>query len=205
MSERKRPSTRKPSGHELELWVHATKDVRPMRARTRKQTKTKTRVAAAKPAAASKIAAAAAAKPGKPPATSRILSPRAPPAKPPAKSVAKPAPSIIGVTGLDGSRARKLKRGALEIEARLDLHGATEEVAHHRLVDFIHQASRAHKRVVLVITGKGSGGRDGVLRRLLPRWLAEPGLVGAIVAVTGAARRHGGDGALYIYLRRRQR
>jgi len=111
--------------------------------------------------------------------------------------------------------ARRIASGAIEIEARLDLHGLTQSLAHARLVSFLQSAARSGVKTVLVITGKGAA-RDrgaavsfrddreetGVLRRNLPRWLAEPPLRGLVISYQSAATRHGGDGAFYILLRR---
>ncbi|MFI4936493.1 MAG: Smr/MutS family protein [Caulobacterales bacterium] len=58
-------------------------------------------------------------------------------------------------------------------------------------------------RSVLVITGKGALG-DGVLRRHAPDWLAEPPLREHVAGISEAHRRHGGDGALYVALKRRR-
>lgn len=116
----------------------------------------------------------------------------------------------------DRRKARQIAKGRVEIEARIDLHGLREHEAHMRLAGFLRQAHAAGKRTVLVITGKGrvdddpykpfSLGEDrrepGVLRRNVPRWLAEPDLARIVVSYTAAATRHGGEGALYIHLRR---
>lgn len=170
------------------LWHHATRHVKPLKGKK------------IKPASTPKLAA----KPGPKPAPSPLSAAKthaAKPAKPatPAKVAAHPR---MDLTALDGTRAKKLKRGDLAIEDRIDLHGATETVAHRRLEEFVTGAARANLRVVLVITGKGTGGR-GVLRESVPRWLKEPLLRAHVVAMSPAAQRHGGDGALYLYLRRR--
>lgn len=117
--------------------------------------------------------------------------------------------------GLDGRTRGRLERGALEPEARLDLHGMTETIAHRALITFIYGAAARGHRLVLVVTGKGlpddpyapfdlelAVRRRGVLRTLTPRWLAEPGLSRFIAEVRTAHRRHGGEGALYVYLRK---
>jgi len=116
-------------------------------------------------------------------------------------------------TGIDGSRARDLKKGALEPQARLDLHGMTEQAAHRALTTFLRGAQARGLRLLLIVTGKGvreteerfemGGERRGVLKQLTPRWLREQDLAGTIADIRPAHRKHGGDGALYVYLRKR--
>lgn len=119
--------------------------------------------------------------------------------------------------GLDGRTAERLRRGALEPEARLDLHGLTEAIAHSTLTAFLRTAHARGLRLVLIVTGKGakSGDHDkpfdlelhsrsrGVLNTMTPRWLMEPGIAPLIADMRPAHRRHGGSGALYVYLRKR--
>ncbi len=116
--------------------------------------------------------------------------------------------------GLDRRTARALRRGERAPDARLDLHGMTADRAHSALTRFILDSRARGLRCVLVITGKGrrytapseSGfsmeRSEGVLRRDVPRWLGQPPLAGAIVGLYQAHRRHGGDGAFYVYLRK---
>jgi len=107
--------------------------------------------------------------------------------------------------GLDRRTAERLRRGLLPIEARLDLHGMTQEEAHRALNAFLARAVEAEKRSVLVITGKGgrtSG--DGVLRAAVPRWLNEAPNRTRLLAFTPAQPKHGGAGALYLLLRRQR-
>jgi len=109
--------------------------------------------------------------------------------------------------GIDRRQAQRLRRGQLPIEARLDLHGMTQGEAHRALAGFVARSHAAGKRVLLVVTGKGTrtgadGSPSGVLRRNVPRWLAEPGLRPLVLTTAPALRRDGGDGALYLLLRR---
>jgi DNA-nicking Smr family endonuclease len=106
--------------------------------------------------------------------------------------------------GLDRRRAERLKRGQLRPEARLDLHGMTQDEAHRALAGFLSRAQEAGQRSVLVITGKGGSGRGGVLRDAVPRWLAEAPHRGLVLAIAPAQPRDGGAGALYVLLRRRR-
>ncbi|MEQ8308555.1 MAG: Smr/MutS family protein [Hoeflea sp.] len=98
---------------------------------------------------------------------------------------------------------RKLARGRLPIDGKIDLHGLTQSEAHNLLFDFLARAHERGLRHVLVITGKGSShGSQGVLKRVLPEWLAKPEFRFLISGHQNAARSHGGEGALYIRLRR---
>ncbi len=134
-----------------------------------------------------------------------------PPPRVPARTPPPPEP-----VALERRKARRIARGAEEIEARLDLHGMTQEDAHAALVGFVRRCSSEGRRTVLVITGKGGAGRGGdrhddevvprprgVLRRNVPRWLASPEIAALVVSYTVAHIRHGGEGALYVRLRRR--
>jgi len=111
---------------------------------------------------------------------------------------------------MDNKAFGKMKRGKIKPEARIDLHGMTLAEAHPELIAFILGAQSARHRLVLVITGKGKnrddGGpiptRFGVLRHQVPQWLAQPPLRQAILQVSPAHQRHGGEGAYYVYLRR---
>jgi DNA-nicking Smr family endonuclease len=116
---------------------------------------------------------------------------------------AKPEPplEIGGIAGIDRASFEKLKRGQMDIEARLDLHGQTQDEAHRELSAFIARAHAQGKRLALVITGKGREGK-GILRESVPRWLNEPALRNRVLAVTQAQPRDGGAGALYVLLRK---
>jgi DNA-nicking Smr family endonuclease len=91
----------------------------------------------------------------------------------------------------------------MEIDARIDLHGLTQAAAHRELQSFLAASIERGRRMLLVITGRGPGG-EGVLRLNVPRWLKEGGFGAHILAVSQAQARHGGDGALYVLLRRRR-
>lgn len=125
---------------------------------------------------------------------------QAPPASKP-KIIPAPPKSAKNTVGIDGNTARKLTRGEIAPTAKLDLHGMTESAAHGALTAFLLSAHRRGDRLALVVTGKGSGGA-GVLRQMVPRWLEEAPMVRIIAEKRTAHRRHGGDGALYIYLRK---
>ncbi|WP_275786754.1 Smr/MutS family protein [Pararhizobium gei] len=98
---------------------------------------------------------------------------------------------------------RKLARGHLPIEARIDLHGMIQSQAHGFLLHFLMRAHDRGLRHVLVITGKGTSlGSDGALKRAVPMWFALPEFRMLISSYEPAARNHGGEGALYVRLSR---
>lgn len=99
---------------------------------------------------------------------------------------------------------RRISKGRQQIDARLDLHGLRVAEALPRLQRFLETAQMRGAKVVLVITGKGSGAgtMGGVLRREVPLWLSQQPLRRLVVGFGEAERRHGGEGALYVQLRR---
>lgn len=110
-----------------------------------------------------------------------------------------------GLNPIDRTTYRKLARGRLPIEASIDLHGLTQSQAFGLLHGFLGQAHAKGMRHVLVITGRGSlSGGDGVLRRALPQWLRTPEFRAMASGCEPAGRGHGGDGAYYVKLRKRQ-
>ncbi|MAI11773.1 MAG: hypothetical protein CBD27_07095 [Rhodospirillaceae bacterium TMED167] len=107
--------------------------------------------------------------------------------------------------GLDKRSAQRLKRGQMEIEARLDLHGLRQEEAHRALTSFIAGAHSAGKRCVLVITGKGQVSEGGgVLRTIVPRWLNQAPNRTRVLSFTHATPTDGGTGAIYVLLKRQR-
>jgi DNA-nicking Smr family endonuclease len=108
---------------------------------------------------------------------------------------------------LQRRQKQRLARGSASIDARIDLHGKTQSEAQTALISFLRRAQSEGARFVLVITGKGvraSGaeGRAGVLRRQVPLWLQLPQFQPYVVGFEPAHLSHGGEGALYIQLRR---
>lgn len=98
---------------------------------------------------------------------------------------------------------RKIAKGRLALEARIDLHGMVQSEAHGFLLDFILNAHARGLRHVLVITGKGTSiGSDGALKRAVPLWFSLPEFRPLISSYETAARNHGGEGALYVRLAR---
>ncbi len=108
--------------------------------------------------------------------------------------------------GLDRKTQSRMRRGKIEYEGRLDLHGLTQIEAHRKLIRFIEEAYRDGRRSVLVITGKGltRDGEVGVLRRSVPKWLNELPMSKWIKGFDYAVQQHGGEGALYVLIRRKK-
>jgi DNA-nicking Smr family endonuclease len=137
------------------------------------------------------------------------------PLAPASRRVHDAKPAQLGATGVDGRTDERMRRGLLEPDARLDLHGITERDAHRALLLFLKGAQMRNLKLVLVVTGKGkplapdspfdmelSRRSRGVLKSAVPRWLNERDFAGLVAGTRTAHRRHGGDGALYIYLRK---
>ena len=127
----------------------------------------------------------------------------------PSPITAAPSPGEPPPLAPLGRRMRqKIARGAEPIDARIDLHGMTQSLAHHALLRFLRAAQRDGARVVLVITGKGARGGDdayaerGVLRRAVPLWLESAEMRPLVIGFEDAGRGHGGQGALYVRVRR---
>jgi DNA-nicking Smr family endonuclease len=170
------------------LWTMFTRAIEPLRAGPPPVTDIETEAA--------KMAALA--QPAKPLAARAGAPPPAP---------AKPAlPSLAPL----GRRLRqRVARGKETIDGRLDLHGLTQSEAHAKLLHFLRSASAREARLVLVITGKGSGnlgargdGERGVLRRQVPHWLGLPEFRTFVVGFEDAHVAHGGEGALYVRIRK---
>jgi DNA-nicking Smr family endonuclease len=123
-------------------------------------------------------------------------------ARRPAHAAAPLIPNDL--TALDGSRARRLKRGELPLDWVVDLHGMTREAAFHEVGEALREASARQMRCIAIITGKGRMG-EGVLRRELPRWLNEGSLRALVVALAEAPAHLGGAGAYLVYLRKYER
>lgn len=133
---------------------------------------------------------------------------RRPPAAEKSESPAMPrSPELAHgrAAGVDRRTLDRLRRGQLPIEAEIDLHGHRQDEAHRALTAFVLGQAEAGRRVVRIVTGKGSmreGG--GVLKDSVPRWLNEAPLRPLVLAFSHARRDDGGEGALYVLLRRRR-
>ncbi len=178
---------------DAELWARVAQTAEPLKKKNRVA-----RIAAPpKPAKPPKTTAGKASAAGKAEIKAPVLPPR---------------PSHAPHTGLDRQTARKLGKGSLAVEARLDLHGMRQRDAHVALRKFLKWAQGKDYRHVLVITGKGSPRATpstfyedetrGVLRQAVPHWLSHGDLAPLIVSFSEAPRRLGGEGALYVRLRK---
>ena len=175
------------SDDERTLWETVTRAIKPLRRRAK-----------AKEAAKAEIVAA----PAPPAKQTRSTVKAAPPPAP----KERPAPPPLAPLGR--RMKQKLGRGTEPIDARIDLHGMTQADAHAALGHFLRRAQHDGARVVLVITGKGArpGGdvysERGVLRRQVPLWLESAEMRSYVVGFESAGAGHGGEGALYVRVRK---
>ena len=172
------------SEEERALWESVAKQVKPLRKRHRVM----------KAAVASPEETNVAPKP--------VASPRhvAPP-----RIVVPPKPEPPPLAPIGRRERSHLSRGRKEIDARLDLHGMTQTRAHRALFGFLQRAHHDGLTFVLIITGKGKMGSEserGVLRRQVPQWLSLPEFRSLVVGFEEAHIGHGGEGALYVRVRR---
>jgi DNA-nicking Smr family endonuclease len=172
------------SREETELWESVAKQAKPLRKRSRP--------AKLPPETLDVSPAVVIPAPPKPVALVRRI-PGALPAPPPLAPL--------------GRRERsKLSRGRKDIDARLDLHGMTQIKAHRVLLNFLHHAQEDGMSFVLIITGKGRTvgleSERGVLRRQVPQWLGLPEFRSLVIGFEEAHAGHGGEGALYVRVRR---
>src|SRR5436190_10544465 len=180
-------SRRRLSDDERVLWKGVTRSIAPLR-----------KSLALEPDGAEPATAPSPRKPRARPAPA-IAAPVAPP-----KRVAPPAPPLAPLTR---RTKKRIARGNHAIDGKLDLHGMTQAEAHDALFGFLCAKQVRGAKVVLVITGKGARGSDdgggrGVLKRMVPLWLRLPDFRGLIVGFENAAVGHGGEGALYVSLRK---
>jgi DNA-nicking Smr family endonuclease len=182
--ERKPRRNRALTADEHELWSHVTGSVAPLRRKRPAPT----------PESAAEEAGSLPARPAPPVPESRPPAPRPPPRPP-------------GLAPIDRRLKQKLARGREAIDRSIDLHGLTQAEAHAALVRFLRNARAEGARLVLVITGKGGRSDDftadrGVLRRQVPLWLRSAELRDAVIGFDWAHAAHGGEGALYVRIRR---
>ncbi len=205
MSRTKKPeatpprATKPTAGEDKALWEHVAASVRPLRGKK----------AAGRGPEEQQDHAPPAAKPaGKKTPPARIATPqkctREVGTATSKRSGSISSPAVPAKTaGFDRATQDKLRKGKLDIEGRIDLHGMTQDEAWQALGRFVARAFKQHKRTLLVITGKGrvsTGG--GVLRRMLPLWVQSGDLATQVLACTPATIKDGGDGAFYLRLRK---
>jgi DNA-nicking Smr family endonuclease len=180
------------SDEERALWQMIAKTATPLKRRRKSGTKPVPDLPPEKPA------------PKSPKPRPKATPPRAPvPSVPPP---ARPHALTHGLAvGIDKRQAERFRRGKTPIEGKIDLHGRTQQEAHDDLHQFLARAHASGKRMVLIITGKGiTGAKSGVLRENVPRWLNEPTLRRHVLAFDYAEPQHGGQGALYVLLKRKK-
>lgn len=181
MSEKPRYS-RRLTHAEAELWTIVTASVRPFRARP------------------------APVEPPPPSAPEPLRAPGQRPAPVPHRDRPPPPAPPTPLIEIDRRTRVKIKRGRLDVDAKLDLHGMRQDEAQRALTSFLRRAQADGARVAIVVTGKGlSREEGGVLRRVVPMWLQAPNLRDIVVGFGEAARHHGGEGALYVRIRRADR
>jgi len=176
---------RDPDVEDLRLWAVVSSTVRPLRP---------VQPAPSRPAEV----VAPETKPAKPTVTKMPALPSHRPIAPPKVATGPSPPAAV-----DPNLHHRLARGRDSLVARIDLHGMTQDAARAALAGFIRRSVDDGWRAALVITGKGVSG-DGVLRRRVPDWLAEAPIREHVAGVSEAHRRHGGEGALYVALKRKR-
>lgn len=135
----------------------------------------------------------------------------APPVSSPIVAAERRPLALPPLAPLERRQMRDLRRGLERIDARIDLHGMRQAQAHGALRAFLLRAHAEGARMVLVVTGKGSTkavvadpfDERGVLRRVVPQWLGLPDMRPVVLGFSQASREHGGDGAIYVRLRRK--
>lgn len=208
---RRPPRKRELTEEERRLWEAAMQNTRALDARrvTRPETK---------PEAARETTVPLKTETGQQPARRQQSMNQKPPSNSRQNKATAPA-----TTPLARREARRIVRNPEAIDARIDLHGMRQREAYPALKGFLRAGQARGHRLVLVITGKGAGGARewpsredwdawesapfyesprGVLRRLVPEWLAKPEFRDVVASVSPAHAKHGGDGALYVRLRR---
>jgi DNA-nicking Smr family endonuclease len=165
------------STEECELWTIVTRQVRPLAGKT---------VAASKPA------------------TPTAAADTTPPPRRAGLATSKESSRSETLAPFERRLKQRLARGVRQLDGSIDLHGLTLNQAYTALLSFLTQARQRGARVVLVITGKGSSpDAVGVLRQQVPQWLRSVRLRQHVLAFAPAHAGHGGEGALYVRLRRR--
>ncbi len=178
--------TRHLKPEEIELWLHVVRDVEPMKGRQL---------------------------PELPSEPEPVLKKSEQPVRPVTPAYAPPVekkPKLPPLAPIEKRLRQRVARGQRSVDMAIDLHGMRQAEAHGALTRFVHRAHQVGASIVLVVTGKGGEGdiaigaesERGVLRRVVPHWLADPGLRRFVIGYETAPRGHGGSGALYVRIRR---
>jgi DNA-nicking Smr family endonuclease len=105
--------------------------------------------------------------------------------------------------GIDRRKLKRMQRGKLDIQARLDLHGFTQSQAQAAVIEFLERCQAQDKRNVIIVTGKGNAKEGGgILRARLPDWLNLPPNRQRVLSYDYSQPKDGGTGALYVVLRK---
>lgn len=192
---------RRLSEAELALWQAVASSVAPLKSKRGKKSPVKGgEVTEAKPVAPSPPAKRPKSPPKGPPPVQKPAPPKAP-----QQPLLTPTPAPGAMPGIDKRQSERFRRGQLPIEGKIDLHGRTQDEAHDALLSFLERAYKHGKRKLLVITGKGmTQSKSGILKANVPRWLNEPVFRRLVLAISQARPEHGGEGALYVLLKRQK-
>jgi DNA-nicking Smr family endonuclease len=183
------PRSRSLTDEEIELWIAVARNVTPRHGKSLPRLPKENAVAEAEP-------------------SPKVEGPQT---KPPELAALAKAPVIPALAGVERRLKARLAQGKAGVDAVLDLHGMHQHTAFGALRHFLSTAQRDGAKLVLVITGKGErAARDsfesgGILRRSVPHWLSAPELRTTVIGFEEATRSHGGSGALYVRIRRRDR
>lgn len=207
---RKRPLT----PEEERLWRQVMRDTEPLSSGASRQSD----IHDPRPLPDTSRARLGAARPGHPAPPKKIAARTLPIIRhpqPDGKNAQNPALASEDLSNLDRKSRQRVIRGKVEVDGKIDLHGMRQSEAHRALIDRVLKARLDGARVLLVVTGKGSTGggpRDGsepfwargggVLKAQVPAWLREEPLRSMIFSVQQAHQKHGGAGALYVFLKR---
>ena len=112
--------------------------------------------------------------------------------------------SLNDVSRIDSSMLKKIKKRKFNVNASLDLHGKTLDVAFNKFVNFINSNYDVGNRYLLIVTGKGNPSKNtGVIKNNLPLWIKHASVNSKILYASSALIEDGGDGAFYIFLRKK--
>tara|TARA_A200000113_G_C8723155_1_gene309059 strand:+ start:91 stop:630 length:540 start_codon:yes stop_codon:yes gene_type:complete len=115
-----------------------------------------------------------------------------------------------------GEVNKELKRGKVQIDRRIDLHGYGLVEAHEKFISEVKKNYNKNKRCLLIITGKGVHKKTesnqytnpklfyGKIKNSIINWINEDDLKEYILTYQDAGFEHGGDGALFVYLRKKK-